>query len=166
MNATNLPTGWTAGEVVPYDLTYSDPPESDDTSRIQFYGLRESDPGHRLYSIPADTPIAEVVRVFKVGSHGADSYSYDVDETLGIVAGKAAKIAELFPCRVTFADAAGLKLKFRRQILDEDLDKLSELFSEDDGFQSGTEGYIIEQEEGRHLFQRVKEENLFHFWWD
>lgn len=166
MNDDNLPDGWAAGEVVPYDQTSSDPPASPDPLRVQFYGLRSADPGHRLYSVPVETEIAEIVRVFEVGAHGADSYGYDPDETVEMVSEKATKIAELLPCRVIFVDCAGLILKFFGQIEDSHLDRLLELFPEDEGFQSGAEAYINEQEEGRHLFHRVKEENLFHFWWD
>ena len=166
MNNDNLPDGWTAGDVVPYDQTSSDPPVSIDPSRFQFYGLCCTDPGHRLYSVPVDTGIAEIVVAFSVGIHGANSYGYDPDETVKMVSEKATKISEMLPCRVVFVDSAGLMLKFLRQIEDSHLDRLLELFPEEVGYQSGAEAYINDQEEGRHLFHRVKEENLFHFWWD
>lgn len=166
MNSENLPDEWTAGPVVPQDDTYSDPPVSADTARVQFYGFQEGDSGYRLYSVPADTPVAEIVTNFEVGSHGAMSYSYDKGSTIEMVATKATAISKLVPCRVIFVDSAGLKLRFTRQIEDADLDQLLPLFPEDEGFQSGAEGYIDDQELGRHLFQRVKDDNLFHFWWD
>ena len=166
MDLDNLPDGWTAGAIVPQDDTYSDPPASPDPARFQFYGFLEGDSGYRLFSVPADTPVADIVAKFEIGSHGAQSYSYDENSTIEMVAAKATAISEIAPCQVVFADSAGLKLKFSRQIEDSDLDQLAKLFPEDEGFQSGAEGYIIEQEPGRHLFQRVKEENTFHFWWD
>jgi len=166
MNPDNLPDKWTAGPILPQDDTYSDPPTSPDPSRFQFYGYLEGDSGYRLYSVPSDTPLAKIVSTFEIGSHGAQSYGYDKAATVKLVAQKATAISTLIPCRVAFADAAGLKLKFTRRIEDADLDQISQLFPKEEGFQSGTEGYINEQEPGRHLFQRVKDENAFHFWWD
>ena len=166
MNLDNLPDGWTAGEIVPQDSTYLDPPASPDPARFQFYGFLEGDSGYRLFSVPADTSVAEIVAKFEVGSHGAQGYNYDEASTIEMVSVKATAITKIASCQVIFADVAGLKLKFGRQIEDSDLDQLAKLFPEDEGYQSGAEGYIDEQEPGRHLFQRVKEENIFHFWWD
>ena len=65
-------------------------------------------------------------------------------------------------------DSAYLKLslKFLRLIKDAELEELALLFPVSEGMQSGAEGYFNEEEPGTHLFQRVKDENMFCFWWD
>ena len=165
MNA-KLPNGWKVGNVVPQDQIYSDPPEPADSSHLNLFGLREGDRGHRIYTIPRETPIDEIVRTFEVGSHAATSYGDDAAQTVSIVANKAAKIAEIIPCRVTFADAAGLKLRFLRQITEEELKKIEKLFPEDEMMQAGLERYVSEWDGKGSILAPVLKENLFHFWWD
>lgn len=162
----HLPSGWKAGEPVAYERVNEDPPEASEPGQIHLYGMRHGDESHRLYSVPEDTPVADIVRFFEVGSHGAHSYNDNPGTIIELVTEKATRMAEHFPCRVTFADQAGMIIHFQRPVTDDDLDFLSKLFPESEGFQSGAEAYIIEQEEGRHLFQRVQDENKFHFWWD
>lgn len=161
-----LPQGWTVGDLVPHEEIYSDPPDSLDPLRINLYGMVDGDIGHRIYSILVETPIADLVRFFGIGSHGAASFGLDRDAVMELVISKAIRIYEMIPSRVIFADSAGLKLKFLRPIEDKELDLLVELFPEDEAAESGALGYLIEQEPDRHFFQRVKDENLFHFWWD
>ena len=163
MSTSNLPFNWTASDPVPSTQIYSDPPNSADSSRTNFYGLNEDhDPGYRIYSIPAGTPVEEVVRFFEVGSHDGG----DTAETVALVAAKASKIAEIIPCHVVFADAAGLKLRFDRQVTDDDIRKFEALFPEEDVMQAGLERYFSESDGEGSIFELVKEENLFHFWWD
>ncbi|WP_193215208.1 hypothetical protein [Luteolibacter marinus] len=166
MSSGNLPEGWTAGDAVPHDQIYSDPPDSPAATRIQFYGLMEGDPGHRLYSIPADTPIAEVVKAFEVGSHGSMSYGYESGATVNLVADKATKISEIIPCRITFADPAGLKLRFSRQVTEDHLKQIEALFPEEEVMQAGLERYLSEWDGESSILAPVLQENLFHFWWD
>ena len=166
MNSSNLPENWTSGDLVPETEIYSDPPASSDILRVEFYGLLDGDPGHRLYSVPAGTPVAQVVRVFAVGSHSEISYGDDAAETIEIVAAKATKIGEIIPCHIVFADAAGLKLRFERQVTDDDIRKIEALFPLDEMMQSGLERYLSEWDGEGSVLAPVKEENLFHFWWD
>jgi hypothetical protein len=167
MTNSSLPSTWTAGDLIPDDEIYSDPPKSSDPSMINLYGLKGDDPGHRLYSIPASTPVEEIVRVFAVGSHSEVSYGDDAAQTGAIVGSKAAKIAEIIPCHVVFADQAGLKLRFDRQVTDDDLKKIEALFPLEEMMQSGLERYVSEwDDEEVSVLDPVKRENLFHFWWD
>lgn len=163
MSTSNIPFNWTASDPVPTTQIYSDPPKSSDSSRTNFYGSTDDDvPGYRIYSIPAGTPVEEVVRYFEVGSH----YGGDTAETVALVAAKASKIAEIIPCHVVFADAAGLKLRFDRQVTDEDLTKIEALFPGEEMMQAGLERYLSESDGEGSIFDLVKQENLFHFWWD
>ena len=166
MSTSILPSNGTVGDIVPDTQIYADPPQSTDPSKTNFYGLRDSDPSHRLYSIPTDTPIAEVVRVFAVGSHSEISYGDNAAETVAIVADKATKIREIIPCHVVFADSAGLKLRFDRQVTDDDLGKIEALFPEEQMMQAGLERYISEWDGDGSILEPLKQENLFHFWWD
>ena len=116
--------------------------------------------------MPADTPVAEVVRAFAVGSHGAESYGYEVEDTVEKVADVASKITGLIPCRVTFADAAGLKLKFDRQITADELERIEGLIPEEDQIQLGMDRYLSEWDGESAYLGPVLQENLIHFWWD
>ncbi len=162
MNHMNFPSGWSAGASIEGEQLYSDPPESPDKSRIQFFGLREGDTSHRLYSMPVDTPVADVVRAFEVGSHNCVG---DVPARIALVADKATRIAKLVPCRVIFADQAGLKLKFTRQITVDEVKMIEAMFSVDEMIEAGLDRYLSELgcDEG---LATVLAENTFHFWWD
>jgi hypothetical protein len=166
MSSNNLPDGWKAGEVVSQSAIYSDPPAASEPANINLYGLAEGDSSHRIYTIPADTPVADVVRFFEVGSRSATSYGDDADETIALVAEKATSISALVPCRVTFADAAGLKLRFLRQVTEDDLEKIEALFPEEQMMQAGLDRYASEWDGEGPLLAPVLNENLFHFWWD
>lgn len=160
----NMP-GWSIGPEVQEGVVYDEPP-SDLPGFIVFYGMRATDQRHHFYRIPAETPLAEVVTAFQVGAHGAQSYSYDVAETVRLVSSKATRIAEITPCRVTFADAAGLKLKFLRPITDPELERLAALFPEEEQMQAGLDRYIADWDGESPLLRPVKEENMIHLWWD
>lgn len=166
MNSNNLPDGWKAGDVVPHDQIYSVPPEPSDPSLMNVYGMREGDRSHRLYLIPADTPVADVVRFFEVGSHAQDSYGDDAQETVALVADISTEIAKIIPCQPIFADGAGMKLRFTRQITQAELDKIEALFHKTKIMQAGLERYMSEWDGESAILAPVIKENMFHFWWD
>lgn len=70
------------------------------------------------------------------------------------------------PCRVIFADQAGLKLKFTRQITEDEIEKIEAMFSEGEMMKAGLERYLSEWAGGGELLAPVLAENVFHFWWD
>lgn len=161
-----LPPDWKAGEMVSVERSYGEPPESTDPERHLFFGLYGEDPGHRIYDIPANVKISEIVRQFRVGSQGAMSYGLDENQTVETVALNADKIAAIIPCRVIFADEAGLKLKFEKQISESELAKIESLFPLDDAMGAGLEKYISEWDGESRLLGSLLAENLIHFWWD
>lgn len=164
---SELPDGWEKGEAIPYGDLRGDPPASPDPTKILIRGCWRDDPGHFYYFIPAETPVADIVRFFEVGSHGANSYSFDEEETIAVVAEKATALAKLIPSRVTFADAAGLHLLFLRQVTEDDLRAIEALFpDEEDQMQAGLDGYLSEWDGEGPLFEEVRRSNQFHFWWD
>jgi hypothetical protein len=121
---------------------YGYPPTSNDKQTVLIFGMSQDDKEHHLYMIPKDTPISDVVQYFKVGSHGASSYGFDSQQTINMVSEKASKIDMIIPCRVVFADAAGLKLKFERNITEPELSYIESLFPEEDAMQCGLDRYI------------------------
>ena len=154
------------GDLVPDSMLYDDPPDSGNPTQNVFFGHKDGDVGHKLYAVPTSTPIGRIVRDFQVGSHGAGSYSWDVEETIQMVAEKTEAITAVIPCRVTFADPAGLKLRFLRQVTAVDMERIEALFPEDDMMQAGLEGYLSEWDGEGSPLTRIVEENLIHFWWD
>ena len=164
MDSYTLPIGWSAGPPVPHDQLNSDPPASADSTYVQFFGATSD--GYRLFIIPAATPIADVVRFFEVGSHGAESYGFDSEETVNLVAAKASMIADLVPCRVTLADSASLQLTFTRQITASEVSRIESFFNEEEVMQAGLDGYISEWDGEGQLLSSVLSQNQFNFWWD
>jgi hypothetical protein len=166
MKIPELPKQWLAGDAVSDDQYCFDPPESPDKSLILFYGCVDGDAGHRIYSIPADTPVGEVVRFFRVGTHGAESYGVPPEEALEKFASRVEIISSLVPCRVIFADPAGLKLKFMRQITRGEVKLIETLFPFDEVMTAGLEFYLSEWDGEGSLLDRVLEDNAIKFWWD
>jgi hypothetical protein len=158
--------GWSIGPDAQKSSIDGEPPDSGDPAFIVFVGLRDPDQRHRLYRIPAATPVADVVNAFRVGSHGAETYDYDVAQTVRLVSQKATQIAQIIPCRVVFADAAGLKLKFLRQISDTELQRMEALFPRDQQMQAGLDRHISEWSGQGPLLGPLKQENMIHLWWD
>ena len=163
---STLPTGWSATDTVSDEQIYGSPPNAGDETKVQFYGFLDGDVGYRVYSIPRSTKLATVVEFFQVGSHGAVNNGEDVEATVNLVAEKAEAIAALVPCQVTFADAAGLKLRFTRKITAEEVRQIEELFPEDIQFQAGLERYIAEWDGQSPLLEPLLRENMIHLWWD
>lgn len=164
--AKDLPFDWHAGDPVPRSEIYTDPPESPDPTRIQFYGALDSDHEHRLYVLPAIVSITEIIEAFEVGSHNAFMHGSDPETMKKLVAEQAEQIALILPCRVVFADAAGLRLRFTRQISENELLEIEKLFSGVDEFQAGLEIYLSEWSGQGKILDPVLKENCFRFWWD
>ena len=156
---------WNSSQLSSQDLAYELPPKSADESRQNFYGAM-GDKDYRLYDVPANTSIADIVYTFQVGSHGAQSYGYDTKETVSLVAGKVTEISKIIPCHVIFADSAGLKLKLERDISKEELTKIESLFPEEIAMQAGLDRYISMWDGVSSLMSPVLEENIIHLWWD
>jgi hypothetical protein len=166
MNFKRLSNGWFVGDVVENNSIYGDPPTSNDNEMVIFFGMSQDDKAHHLYMIPKNTPISDVVKYFKVGSHGAISYGFDSQQTINMVSEKASKIDMIIPCRVVFADPAGLKLKFERNITESELSNIESMFPEEEAMQSGLDRYISDWDGKGRLLSPVKEENMIQFWWD
>src|SRR4051812_30595910 len=116
----SLPEGWFPRDYVSHEAVYGDPPRSPNAGRILMFGLMEGDEGHRIYDIPVHASFGGIARAFRVGSHGAQSYGYDEDDTVEMIARKLDVIEGIAPGRVTFADAAGFKVRFTTPISGED----------------------------------------------
>src|SRR5262249_48036558 len=94
--------GWIASSVLLPRGDEWERVESDDPAFMIFYGMGDNPGGDRLYCVPVSTPVSEVVKFFKVGMHGAESYGYDPVETVQLVADNVDKVAALIPCRILF----------------------------------------------------------------
>ena len=95
MSSSELPEGWSVGDKVDRADYYTYIPETTGPSR--FIGYRQGDSDHRWYTAPENIPPADIVKVFKVGSHGAESYSYDEAETIELVASITEAIHKIAP---------------------------------------------------------------------
>lgn len=162
----NLPENWVVDDLNNQDLIYGDPPELYSSSRISFFGLLDKDPAYKIYSVPVDTPISTIIKVFQVGSHGAMSYGFDADAVVALVMGNVNKIKQICPCHVLFADAAGLKLKFKHQVTEKEVLEIEALFHRQNAIKAGLERYVSELEEGQALLAPLLRDNLIHLWWD
>lgn len=165
-NPYDLPEGWMMDDLNNQDLIYGDPPALYGPSRISFFGLLDNDPAYKIYSVPVDTPVARIIQVFQVGSHGAMSYGFDADTVVALVMENVNKIEHLCPCQVIFVDAAGLKLKFKHQVTEKEVLEIEALFQKQNAIKAGLEQYVSELKEGEALFAPVLRDNLIHLWWD
>lgn len=162
----NLPENWVVDDLNNQDLIYGDPPELYSSSRISFFGLLDKDPTYKIYSVPVDTPISSIIKVFQVGSHCAMSYGFGADAVITLVMENVKKIEHICPCQVWFADAAGLKLKFKHQVAEKEVLEIEALFHNQNAIKAGLEGYISELKEGQTLLAPLLRDNLIHLWWD
>ncbi len=160
----SLPSDWSIGPPVAPDDIHDAPPPSSDPEQVCFYGM--TDAGYCLVTVPASTAVADVARFFRVGSHGAMSYGLDEDETVDVVASNLTKIEALIPCRVTFADEAGLTVSFTRQISEDEVAQLESFFEGSDPIQAGLEAYMSEWDGEGSLLASVLRDNSLHLWWD
>jgi hypothetical protein len=158
--------GWRQSQELGVKFTEGRPEQPDDDCRMRFFGLRGSALMHRVYDIPSATSLESIVRYFEVGSHGAVSYNFDQTAAMELVAEKASQVCSALPCELVRANSGTLELWITREVSEEDLDKLGEIFSDCDPFEAGAEFYLTEQKEGRHLFQAVQDECTFCFGWD
>jgi hypothetical protein len=158
--------GWRQSQELGVMFTEGRPEQADDDCRMRFFGLRGSALMHRVYDIPRAASLESIVSYFEVGSHGAESYGFDRIATPKLVAEKASQVCSALPCVLVRANCGTLELWITREVSDEDLDKIGEIFSDCDPFEAGAEFYVTGQQEGRHLFQPVQDERTFCFGWD
>ncbi len=145
---------------------YRDPPQPEDPGMMTFWGLESGDEDYEAVTVPSDTAPQEIIRKYNVGLQAGISYGYDEEETCALLIEKVNAIARIIPFRVIFADSAGLKLRFTRQITASELKKIEALFPEEEAMQAGLDGYISNWSGEGPLLTPVLEENLVHFWWD
>jgi hypothetical protein len=162
----SLPEGWIPRDDVSYDAGDDDPPRCSGTGKNWIVGLAEGDEGHRIYEIPSSASFGAIARAFRVGTHGAQSYGYDEDDTVEMVARKLDVIEGIAPGRVIFADPAGFKVRFVSPISAEDYPLIEALFPEDEMMQAGLESYISEWSGTGHPLSRLCGSDLLHLWWD
>lgn len=153
-------------DYVSHEAAYGDPPRSSNAGRHFIYGAIEGDERHRIYDIPAHASFGSIARAFRVGSHGALSYGYDEDETVEMVARKLDVIEGIAPGRVTFADVAGIKVRFTTPISDDDYPLIEALYPESERMQAGLDSYISEWSGQGHPLARLRGSDLLHLWWD
>jgi hypothetical protein len=161
----DLPEGWFVGAPVADESRYGDPPVSTDAKQNHVFAFSEHEDLLRLYTIPAYTPVGDIVRFFKVGSHGAESYRYDAEEGLDLVIELLADVESVIPGRVIYADPAGLKMRFVRPVTQDDLRKMDALLPED-VMKAGLESYASEWDGEGSILSPLLKDNLLHLWWD
>lgn len=160
-----LPAEWHVGELAS-TASFEIPPASSDPTRINIFGYREGNDGHRIYNIPASTPVAEICHVFHVGSHNSYANDFDPVENVKRVATLMTKVAEIKSGRVEFADPAGLKFRFTDPITKDELHKVESLFPEEDQIKLGLDVYISEWDGVGSILTPILKRNLLHLWWD
>ncbi len=120
----------------------------------------------RIYDVPCDAKLESIINFFEVGSQGAMSYGFNQSEVMKLVAEKASQLCSVLPCVLARANCGALEFRITREVTNDDLDKIEEIFSDCNASEAGAEFYVTGQTEGRHLFQRVQDERTFCFGWD
>ena len=164
-NMSGLPKNWKAGNYVANDY-YGNPPKSNSSEFINIYGLGSNDTGHRIYTVPANTTLEEIITFFKVSTHGSESYSFDPDKTLKMFIEKSTEASKIIPGKVIFADSAGLKIELSREITEDDILRFEKIFPEELAINLGLELIMSEWEGKGSYLSSLKGKKLIHYWWD
>lgn len=158
--------GWRRSQELAVFHTQGRPEQPNEAGRIRFYGHLDHALLDRIYDIPSDGMLESVINFFEVGSHGTVSYGFDQSKVMKLVTEKASQLCSALPCVLARANCGTLEFRITREVTNDDLDKIEEIFSDCDPFEAGAEFYVTGQTEGRHLFQRVQDERTFCFGWD
>jgi hypothetical protein len=158
--------GWKKGRYAKPEEIYSAPQGEVPDGFFDLWGLiEEADPsGHRLYRLPVNSSVREIVETFDVGCHGCNSYGLSHSQVHETVISRAESLLAMLPGRVTFVDSAGLKIQFSEPVTDAHLKQIHSIFGEY-GFESG-EYYFSQWDGESEMYQEIKETGVFHFWWD
>ena len=87
-NNDGLPDGWIVGDYVNEQEMYFEPRQPSEEGFRGLIGWDDAEDCHRYFTLPKETSVIEIVEVFQVGSHGAESYGYEVAGTVSLVADK------------------------------------------------------------------------------
>lgn len=153
--------GWKRSEEL-HDIR--DLPESPDKELRCFFGAAPGDWEHRLYLVPLDTRIDEVIDFFEVGTHNAVTHGWDERDTMDLIIGTLTEVDAIVPGSIVLASASALHFQFWRQLRIDELEEIEAVYRKGDDYQAGLE-YYINGLTGGSILAEVRETGVLKLCW-
>ncbi len=153
---------WMVGEEV--DLR--DPPPGDLSGSMQaLHGQSRDDWAPRLYLIPKETPLEEIIEFFEVGTSSAIRHGWAERDTLDLVNSTITRINEIVPGSIEMAAPSELRFRFWRRLRTDELEEIEDVYRKVDEYQAGLERYISQGLSGASLLHDVGETGTLNLLW-
>ncbi len=154
--------GWKVGNEAP---NIRDPlPDSPEDEMICLYGSAPGDWEHRLYLVPANTRIDEIVEFFEVGTHDAIARHWEERDCMDLVIGTLTEVHGIVPGSIQLADSGALLFRFWRRLRLDELEEIEAAYGKVDEFKAGLEGYL-NGASGDSILAEVRETGALRLWW-
>ena len=154
--------GWLVGPEVAE--TTGPPPTSPVAGMLSLYGMAPGDWDYRLYLVPQNIHLAEIVEGFEVGSRGALRHGWHERDTIDLVAEQLTGVDAVVPGSIERADPGSLRFRFWRRLTQQELDQIEDLYRKVDPLQAGLEGYA-DGTTGGSLLDEMREAACLKLWW-
>jgi hypothetical protein len=119
-----------------------DLPTSPEEGMRCFYGAARGDWDHRLFLVPINTRIDEIVDFFEVGTHNALAHGWEERETMDLINQTLTEVDEIVPGSIELATVSSLHFRFWRQLRLDELEEIETVYQKVDEYQAGLEDYI------------------------
>lgn len=156
--------GWKVGPEVAD--TRRQPPASPVVGMRCLFGAAPGDWEHRLYLVPDDATIEDLVEFFEVGTEGALRHGWDERDTMDLVADKLSEINAIVPGTIERASSSALRFRFWRRLRLDELQGIEALFLARgvDEYQAGLALYI-DGPSGDSLLAEARETGVLDLRW-
>lgn len=153
--------GWKVGNEV--DLREPLPEAPDGTTRY-LYGNAPDDWQHRLYLIPAETSIEDIVEFFEAGTHRAIMHGWDERDTIDLVVHTLTEVDAIVPGSIELASSDEVRFRFWRRLRLDELEQIEGVYRKVDDYQAGLEDYV-NGGTGDSLLAEIRETGVLRLRW-
>ena len=153
---------WMIGDEV--DLR--DPPPVDTPGGMRgLYGQSPDDWAPRLYLVPTETPIEEIIEFFEVGTSCSIRHGWPERDTLDLVTSTLSRVNDVTPGSIEMATPSELRFRFWRRLRIDELEEIEGVYRKVDEYQAGLERYVSQGLSGASLLHDVGETGVLNLLW-
>ncbi len=147
--------------------TRDPPPKSPREGLRSLFGRAPGDWETRLYLVPEETPLEDLIEVFEVGTATAIRHGWDERETLDLVISTLTSIHEIIPGSIELATSNRLRFRFWRRMRLDELEEIEGVYASGkiDDYQAGLGHYINHGLSGSSLLHDVLASGVLHLEW-
>ena len=143
-----------------------DPPPVDIPEGTRgLYGQSPDDWSPRLYLVPAETPIEEIIEFFEVGTSCSIRHGWAERDTLDLVTSTLSRVNDITPGSIAMATPSELRFRFWRRLRVDELEEIEGVYRKVDEYQAGLERYISHGLSGASLLHDVGETGVLNLLW-